>query len=265
MYTCVFVDWENIEKTSKQNFGSVIDYKEFVKVMRDTATRNGNKLVGIYAYGDFDKGETGIMSKLVNLGVEPKHIVTKSAHEYLRGSVDIEMALEALDIMWSYPHITDFLFISGDGDLRHILKRLEKHGKSTELMGFTEHTNRMICDMVDVFHPLDNHIHILRKLTQSELEKRLEQAGMNKNIQIIIEQLHRLESNPTKEFVGLNYFRKRLLDHYRDNMTAISEALTDAIDLKIILTHTIENPNDRFHPTRACKLNRDLDIVQRCL
>ncbi|WP_430510736.1 NYN domain-containing protein [Gottfriedia solisilvae] len=263
MYICVFIDWENIEKTAKQDFGSVIDYKEFVNVIKELATRNGNKLVGIYAYGDFDKGEAGLMSKLVNLGVEPKHVITKTAHEYLKGSVDIELSLEALDTMYNYPHITHYMFISGDGDLRYILRRLTMNGKSIELMGFSKYTNGKIKEMVEVFHPLDNHPNVLHKITQTEIEKRIDKAYSNKLIQVIIEQLNRIESNKNKKFIGLNYFSKKLQDTYRENSTSISDALTEAIDLQIIETYLVDNPNDKLHPTRACKLNRELDIVKK--
>jgi hypothetical protein len=117
MFICVFIDWENIEKTAKQEFGSVLNYAELVKVIRQTATKNNARLVGIQAYGDFDKGTAGLMSTLVNLGIEPRHVVTKTAQEYLKGSTDIEPSLDILETMYTYPHITDFMFVSGGGKL----------------------------------------------------------------------------------------------------------------------------------------------------
>gem|GEM_PF-5400742 len=71
MYICVFIDWENIEKTAKQEFGSVIDYEELVRVIKEVANSNSAKLVGIQAYGNFDKGTAGLVTKLMNLGIQP--------------------------------------------------------------------------------------------------------------------------------------------------------------------------------------------------
>jgi hypothetical protein len=67
MFVCVFIDFENIEKTVKQEFGAILKYEDFVQVIKDVATSNGARLVGIQAYGDFDK-TPGQQSNLINLG-----------------------------------------------------------------------------------------------------------------------------------------------------------------------------------------------------
>src|SRR5690554_7714746 len=96
MYICVFIDWENIEKTAKQEFGSVIDYEELVRVIKEVANSNGAKLVGIQAYGNFDKGTAGLVTKLMNLGIQPKHIVTQTSSEFLKCATEIELSLDIL-------------------------------------------------------------------------------------------------------------------------------------------------------------------------
>jgi len=45
MFIFVFIDWENIEKTAKQEYGSILNFNEFVKVIREVATTNGARLV----------------------------------------------------------------------------------------------------------------------------------------------------------------------------------------------------------------------------
>jgi hypothetical protein len=261
MFIFVFIDWENIEKTAKQEYGSILNFNEFVKVIREVATTNGARLVGIYAYGDFDKGTAGLMSTLVNLGIEPRHVVTKTAHEYLKGSTDIELSLDILETMYNYPHVTDFMFVSGDSDLRHVIKRLQKHGKNLILIGFKSHTSQFIIDMVNEFVLLDKYPGIMRKVTQAEKEQMSLSLISNEYVEIIIEQMCRLEKDG-REFVGLNYFRKRLIDYYQDCATQISDALTDCIDYEILTIYQVPNPNDVKHPTRACKLNRENQAVQ---
>jgi uncharacterized LabA/DUF88 family protein len=68
------------------------------------------------------------------LGIEPRHVVTKTAHEYLKSSTYIELSLDILETMCDYLHITDFLIISGDGDLRYVIRRLQLHGKNIRAM-----------------------------------------------------------------------------------------------------------------------------------
>jgi len=265
MFVCVFIDWENIEKTAKQEFGSVLNFEEFVQVIRDVATSNGSRLVGIQAYGDFDKGTAGLMSKLINLGIDPRHVVTKTAQEYLKGSTDIELSLDILETMYNYPHITDFLFVSGDSDLRHVIKRLQKQGKNLRLLGFKNHTSQFIIDMVNEFIPLDNYSNIMRKVTQTEKEQMALSLLSNEYVRIIIEHVDRLERMNDKDFIGLNYLRKRLIDYYKDSVTQVSDALTHCIDYEILKIYQVPNPNDPKYPTRALKLNRENQAVQYVL
>lgn len=265
MFVCVFIDWENIEKTAKQAFGSVLNFQEFIHIIHDVATMNGSRLVGIQAYGDFDKGTAGLMSTLINLGVEPRHVVTKTAHEYLKGSTDIELSLDILETMYNYPHITDFLFVSGDSDLRHVIKRLQKQGKNLRLLGFRSHTSQFLIEMVSEFVSLDKYPNIMRKVTQTEKEKMTLSLLSNKYVRTIIGHVDRLEKMNDKDFIGLNYLRKRLIDYYQDSVTEISDALTHCIDYEILNIYQVPNPNDPKHPTRACKLNKDNPTVQYIL
>lgn len=265
MFVCVFIDWENIEKTVKQEFGSALDFNKFVQVIRKIATANGARLVGIMAYGDFDKGTAGYVSKLVNLGIEPRHVVTKTAEEYLKGSTDIELSLDIQETMYTYPHITDFMFVSGDGDLRHVISRLRKQGKNLRLMGFNDHTAQYIIASVDEFVSLDQFPEIMRKVSKTEKEEIALSFLSNKFVNIVIRQVDYLEKTGDKDFVGLNYLRNRLVDHYQEDTTHISDALTDCIDYDILKIYKVTNPKDPKHPTRACKLNRENKVVKMIL
>lgn len=265
MFVCVFIDWENIEKTAKQDYGSIFDYEELVKTIKDVATSKGARLVGIQAFGDFDKGTAGLMSKLVNLGIEPKHVVTKTAQEYLKGSTDIELSLDILETMYNFPHITDFMFVSGDSDLRYVIKRLKKQGKNLRLMGFDSHTSYFLKELVDEFIPLDNYSNTMRKVTKSEKEQMSLTLISNHFVKNIIEQIYKLENESNYKFIGLNYFRKRITDYDQENFTEISDALTLCLDNEILVTYTEPNPKDSKFPTTACKLNKDNPAVQYVL
>jgi len=264
MYTCVFVDWENIEKAAKKDYGAVLNFDEFVKVIRIKAIRNKSLLVGVYAYGDFDKGIAGFMSALVNLGVEPKHVITKTAQEYLKGSTDIEMSLDILDTMYNYPHITDFMFISGDSDLRYIIKRLKMHGKKIIIMAFRANTARYLIENADEYICLEEFPQILRKVTASEREQAEKALISNDFAHIIVKKLNELEKGD-KEFVGLNLLRKKLLDHYPGKTTLVNETLTSLIDNNVFKITQVANPNDPENPTKACCLDKNNPVVKHIL
>jgi len=264
MFTYVFIDWENAEKTAKQNFGSVINYEEFNIVVRDIAQHNGSSLVGIKAFGDFDKGNAGLMSRLVNLGIEPHHVVTKTAREYLKGSVDIAMSIEILKTMYTYPHISRFVFVSGDGDLRYVMRELKINGKLVDLLGFEKHTNKFIINMSNSFFSLDIYPKILRKVSKSEKEKMIQSIMYDDGVRIVITKLHRLEQG-SKSFIGLNYLRSKLSSSYEERVVELSDSITKCIDCDVLETYKVNNPKDPSHPTKACKLNKDNIVVQRVL
>lgn len=264
MFVCVFIDWENIEKCAKQEYGSIIVYDEFVKAIKEIATQKGGQLVGIHAYGDFDKGTAGLMSKLVNLGIYPHHVVTKTAQEYLKGSTDIELSLDILETMFKYPHITDFLFVSGDSDLRHIIKRLNMQGKTVRVAGFENHTSLFLIGNVSDFICLNNYPDILRKVTQTDKEQKAKALLANRFVHIIILNADRME-NSDKPFLGLNFLRTKLSEIYQDNTVELSEALTDCIDYDLLDIYYVRNPKDPGFPTKACKLNRESETVKYIL
>jgi len=261
-FVAVFIDWENIEKTVKQSYGSILIYDEFVHVIRKIGMKHG-ELIGIFAYGDFDKGEAGLQTKLMQLGIQPRHVVTKTPHEYLKGSTDIELSLDILEMMYNYPHITDFLFISGDGDLMHVIRRLKMNGKTIHLMGFKDRTNKILLDMVNSFDSLDNFPDIMRKVTKAEKERKMLTFLTDNMIKEVVNHLDLWERTLNKDFIGLNYFRNKLIDRFPE--TEISDALTNCIDYELILTYLVENPNDPKNPTTACRLNRKNHVVQQLL
>lgn len=263
MFTCVFIDFENIEKTVRQEFGALLNYERFADVIRQVGSLDGNQIVGIFAYGDFDKGEAGLQTRLMQLGIQPKHVVTKTAHQYLKGSTDIELSLDILETMYDYPHISDFLFLSGDGDLRHIIRRLQMRGKTTRLLGFREHTNNFIQQMVTRFDVLDEYPEIMRQVTKTEKERRRGALLSNRAVHQVITHLDSCERTLNKEFIGLNYFRRRLLDRYPH--AEISDGLTEALECELIETFAVPNPDDKMHPTTACRLRRTDTLVQQIL
>jgi len=101
-FVCVFMDWENIEKTVKQEYGSILVFEQLSSLIQRKAKEIG-RFVEIAAYGDFDRGEEGIQTKLMLMGIQPKHVITKTLHEYIKGALDIEMSLDIQQYMYTYP------------------------------------------------------------------------------------------------------------------------------------------------------------------
>lgn len=100
--------------------------------------------------------------------------------------------------MYNYPHVTDYLFISGDQDLRYVIKRLRKQGKNIRLMSFKDNTSSFLLDMVDKYTFLDAYPEIMRKVTQAEKEQMALPLISNEYVNIIVNEVDKQESSIAK-------------------------------------------------------------------
>lgn len=265
MFTIILIDWENIESTVKKEYGSVLNYDEFISTIKKISSGDSSQIVSIQAYGDFDKGIPGIMSRLINLGVEPHHIVTKTAKSYLKGSTDIELSLNVLETMFTYPHIANYVFVSGDSDLRYIIKRLKIHGKNVKILGFAKSSSLFLKEMASDYQLLDDYKEIMRKVTKTDQEQQSLALISDKHVEIVIRHVNKVEQEKNLGFLSLNYLRRCLIEYYDESATEISDAITKCLECKILEVKKVPNPNDEKHPTQACSLNRNNIAVQHFL
>lgn len=258
-HIAVFIDWENIETIIKRNYKTDLLYKDFAEVLRKI--NQEKNIVAMYAYGNFDRGDFSLQTKLSRIGIEPKHVVTKSSYGVMQGAVDIELSLDMQQCLYENPHITDCMVVSGDGDIIHVLKRLRLKGKFLHVASFLDKTSNRLISMVDTFTDLTTYKQEFLKDTMSELDKKRAAALNNEWVQNVIKELTKYTKRTSMSFVGLNYFRNKLLDKYHYNNDLISEALSEAIELGIIETYTVPNPLRQSIPTTACKLHVENSLV----
>jgi uncharacterized LabA/DUF88 family protein len=261
--TWAFVDLENLERTAMQEYGSTLNYEALARAIVESEEKAGRRIAAIYAYGDFDRGQTGLQTALALLDIQARHIVTKTAHEYISGSVDVELSLDILQTLYEQPQITDFLLLSGDGDFYYAARRLRMKGKRVQLMGFGARTSARLRAFADRFTDIEQAEGLLRKVTETEQERRARELLSNRSFIETVLHLDYCERELNKDFIGLNYFRKRLID--RMPAADASDALTYAIELGLIETYQVPNPDDPAHPTSACRLARGHKTVQQIL
>lgn len=67
---------------------------------------------------------------LYGLGIELVHVLGRRQGATMKNAVDVRMAVDAVSLMSSLPHIDVFIIVSGDRDFIHVLKELRRHGKT---------------------------------------------------------------------------------------------------------------------------------------
>src|SRR6476660_4371297 len=143
----VFIDGTNLYAASR-TLGFDVDYKNLLAYFRQRSY-----LVRAYYYTALlETEEYSPLRPLVDwLGYNGYSVVTKPAKEFtdatgrrrVKGSVDIEMAVDVLDLTPSLDHVVIF---SGDGDLRRLVESVQRRGVRVTVISTIRTQPAMIAD-----------------------------------------------------------------------------------------------------------------------
>ena len=143
----VFIDGTNLYAASR-TLGFDVDYKNLLAHFRQRSY-----LVHAYYYTALlETEEYSPLRPLVDwLGYNGYSVVTKPAKEFtdatgrrrVKGSVDIEMAVDVLDLTPSLDHVVIF---SGDGDLRRLVESVQRRGVRVTVISTIRTQPAMIAD-----------------------------------------------------------------------------------------------------------------------
>jgi len=143
----LFIDGANLYAASR-TLGFDVDYKNLLGHFRDRAY-----LVRAYYYTALlETEEYSPLRPLVDwLGYNGYAVVTKPAKEFtdasgrrrVKGSVDIEMAVDVLDLC---PHLDHVVIFSGDGDLRRLVESVQRRGVRVTVISTIRTQPAMIAD-----------------------------------------------------------------------------------------------------------------------
>jgi uncharacterized LabA/DUF88 family protein len=83
------------------------------------------------AYADWrSRSVNQFQTDLYRLGLDLVHVFAKRQQSRVKNAVDVKMAVDAVEAIWTLPHVTTFVIVSGDRDFIHVLKTLRRHGKT---------------------------------------------------------------------------------------------------------------------------------------
>ncbi|TDH58468.1 NYN domain-containing protein [Dankookia rubra] len=170
----IFIDGANLFTTSR-TLGFDVDYKNLLAYFRQRSY-----LVRAYYYTALlETEEYTPLRPLVDwLGYNGYSVVTKPAKEFtdatgrrrVKGSVDIEMAVDILDLT---PHLDHVVIFSGDGDLRRLVEAVQRRGVSVTVISTIHTQPPIIADelrrQADAFLDL---VHLAEHITRRQVEPR---------------------------------------------------------------------------------------------
>src|SRR3954447_16114899 len=176
----VFIDGANLYAASRA-LGFDVDYKNLLAYFRQRSY-----LVRAYYYTALlETEEYSPLRPLVDwLGYNSYSVVTKPAKEFtdatgrrrVEGSVDIEMAVDVLDLT---PYLDHVVIFSGDGDLRRLVESVQRRGVRVTVISTIRTQPAMIADdlrrQADAFLDLSE---LAEHITRRQVEPR-RRAGPN--------------------------------------------------------------------------------------
>jgi uncharacterized LabA/DUF88 family protein len=152
----LFIDGANLYATAK-TLGFDIDYKRLLKEFESRGT-----LVRAFYYTAIleDQEYSSLRPLLDWLDYNGFTVVTKPSKEFidasgrrkLKGNMDIELAVDALELA---DHIDEMVLFSGDGDFRSLVEAVQRHGVRVSVVSSIATQPPMIADelrrQTDVF------------------------------------------------------------------------------------------------------------------
>jgi uncharacterized LabA/DUF88 family protein len=127
----LFIDFENLVYGLKETYG-INHYADEVEpeLLFQLAEEYG-QVVLASAYADWrDREVNQFQTDLYRLGIDLIHVFAKRYADKVKNAVDVKMAVDAIETVWTLPHVNTFVIVSGDRDFIHVLKTLRRYGKT---------------------------------------------------------------------------------------------------------------------------------------
>lgn len=160
----IFSAIKNI-KTSIQNFNTVILYDvenltmgnknpnfkfSLTKIIKQIKEIELVEKIAIQcAYADWSNSNLKIIkSDVQKLGIEPIQIFGFS---FQRNAADIQLTIDAVELIHSRPSLQVFVIVSGDGAFASLAKKLHEYGKTVIGCAYKNQTNKVLAAVCDYF------------------------------------------------------------------------------------------------------------------
>jgi len=143
----LFIDGANLYATSR-SLGFDIDYRKLLTFFQ----KKGYLLRANYYTAVIEDQEYSSIRPLIDwLDYNGYKVVTKPAKEFtdatgrrkIKGNMDIELAIDALELK---KHVDHYVIFSGDGDFRSLVEALQRHGRKVTVISTMVSQPPMIAD-----------------------------------------------------------------------------------------------------------------------
>ncbi len=145
----VFFDFENIVYSLRNTLGENPNFE----LLMDKCQEYG-RIVLARAYADWSRHNT-VIAPLQASGFDPVYVPTyfyeSKERKARKNAVDIHIAIEAVEVMYTQPHINTFILLTGDKDFIPLANALRRSGKTVIAVGVQGTTSPYMRQATDDF------------------------------------------------------------------------------------------------------------------
>src|SRR5690242_2764912 len=156
----VFVDYDNIEIGVKSTLRREFD----VSLPLDALKERGD-LVAKFAYANWGRQEGAARSMAENAVQMVQRLPSPRGD---KNGGDINLALDALEMAFTHPHVNAFAIISGDSDFIPLVNKLKEYGKTVFVVGGKAFTSTILQQNC---HEFVSYESLLSETDRSELPR----------------------------------------------------------------------------------------------
>jgi len=155
---CILIDFENIAAgTERENLG-----KFNIKLVMNHLKEKGRVVIS-RAYGDWGRFAK-FKQSLLEQGISMMELTSYRGQD--KNRADIALVVDAMELVYSRPHIKTFVLLSGDSDFTPLVMKLRELNKRIIGLGTRKATSRLLANSCDEFIFYDN----LRKRSHRDEE-----------------------------------------------------------------------------------------------
>ena len=132
----VFVDYDNIEIGLKSTLRREFD----VSLALDALKERGD-IVAKFAYANWGRQE-GATRQMAENAVQMVQRIPSPRGD--KNGADINLALDALEMAFTHPHVNAFAIVSGDSDFIPLVNKLKEYGKTVFVVGGKAFTSTIL-------------------------------------------------------------------------------------------------------------------------
>jgi uncharacterized LabA/DUF88 family protein len=258
----LFLDYENIHIGMQRSFGAIPDVHILVVAIKEHFSKYGQIIIG-KAYGDWERF-VGVPAALQREQIEPVYIGAKRSFPHDAGlrpgvaknAADIQLALDAQEMMHERGNINTFILVSGDYDFVPLVIRLHNNSKKVCLSGISTHTSKDLRDLVgDDFVCIDELLGL----------KALRTPNMpTVDWYALVKYIDQWEKG-SMPFIGRKHFANKIPPFIIGKFSTPdgrNMVIGEATAAGIIQVYYVPNPKMEGTQTSAIRLNREHEFVQ---